>query len=128
MEQYVELYPNKDEIRDRLIEKYEATNKSPYSESYYTNPNKTWNGDIDGGIRVSDHWNFGNSYNSYLNQITPHCMTDVDEMTLKRFLHVAVGRFNADKGIYEIIEIVWLIQTYSLVNPQFDQWLEEQSK
>lgn len=128
MENNLAMYPEKNEILMALVEKYGAIHKSPYSGSYYTNPNKGWGGDIDGGIRISDHWNFGRHYNDDIEEFTPHCMTDMDVRILRVHSHLAVGRYNKDRGLYEIIEVIWLIDTYCLVDPAFDMWMSQQAR
>lgn len=73
--------------------KYRAFNKSPYSMSYYSNPNKRWGGDIENGIRISNHWNFKDSYSDYI-----HCET---------WEYVKDGNFNVgryENGKYHIID------------------------
>ena len=76
-----------------LILKYKAFNKSPYSMSFYSNPNKRWGGDIEGGIRISNHWNFKDRYTDYI-----HCET---------WETVKDGSFNVgryENGKYHIID------------------------
>lgn len=74
-------------------EKYNAHNESPFSRSYYSNPNKDWNGDIDGGIRISDHWNFTTSDGKV------HCET-VENVEHGWY----VGRYDAQIRKYRLIE------------------------
>ena len=73
--------------------KYKAFYKSPYSMSYYSNPNKRWGGDIENGIRISNHWNFKDRYTDYI-----HCET---------WEYVKDGNFNVgryENGKYHIID------------------------
>ena len=72
---------------------YKAFNKSPYSMSYYSNPNKRWGGDMENGIRISNHWNFKDQYTDYI-----HCET---------WETVKDGSFNVgryENGKYHIID------------------------
>ena len=76
-----------------LILKYGAFYESPYSMSYYSNPNKRWGGDIENGIRISNHWNFKDRYTDYI-----HCET---------WEYVKDGNFNVgryENGKYHIID------------------------
>ena len=76
-----------------LIMEYGAFYKSPYSMSYYSNPNKRWGGDIEGGIRISNHWNFKDQYTDYI-----HCET---------WEYVKDGNYNVGifkNGKYHIID------------------------
>lgn len=82
-------------IIDILKDKYNAIYKSPYSLSYYSNPMKDWGGDIDGGIRVADHWNFMAGLDN-----TIHAKTS-QEVREGEFL---VGKYNASKEAYDIID------------------------
>ena len=51
------------------ISKWGHISKSPYSESYYSMPGKTWGGTPEGIRRVADHWNFESKGRV-------HCRTD----------------------------------------------------
>jgi hypothetical protein len=73
--------------------KYKAFKKSPYSMSFYSNPNKKWGGDIENGIRISNHWNFKDRYMNYV-----HCETH-EPVEYKSY---NVGRF--ENGKYHIID------------------------
>jgi hypothetical protein len=73
--------------------KYKAFHKSPYSMSFYSNPDKKWGGDIENGIRISNHWNFPDRYMNYV-----HCETH-EPVEYKSY---NVGRF--ENGKYHIID------------------------
>lgn len=73
--------------------KYKAFHKSPYSMSFYSNPNKKWGREIENGIRISNHWNFPDRYTDYI-----HCETW--EIILGKSYNV--GRF--ENGKYHIID------------------------
>lgn len=86
------------ELRTFVIQN--APNPSPYnridSGSFYDCEDKTWDYTPDGSIRVSDHWNFY-SRGKY------HCLTDIcNDRLIGKW---AVGKYNAETGLYHIISI-----------------------
>lgn len=62
-----------DEYRD-LIRSWEDVQKSPYSRSFYSSKDKTWDHTPDGCERISDHWNFRGKGNR--GSQVRHCRTD----------------------------------------------------
>ncbi|MGB3452973.1 MAG: hypothetical protein WBA59_04005 [Moheibacter sp.] len=86
------------ELRTFVIQN--APNPSPYnridSGSFYDCTDKSWDYTPDGSIRVSDHWNFY-SRGKY------HCLTDIcNDRLIGKW---AVGKYNAETGLYHIISI-----------------------
>lgn len=49
---------------------------SPFGNSMYSMPGKTWVNTPDGCLRVSDHWNFRNKRHHAPNRFGVHCPTD----------------------------------------------------
>ena len=81
-----------EEIKD-LISGVEIVSKSPYSDSFYSSNDISWNHKPDGSYRISDHWNFW-SYGKY------HCETASDVASNSWSL----GVYNAELGKYEILK------------------------
>jgi hypothetical protein len=75
-----------------MIYKWGFIKKSPYGHSYY-NKRKDWNGFVDGGIRISDHWNFFAKGNV-------HCKT---KTPVKNNKYWYVGKYYEISDNYEII-------------------------
>ena len=74
-----------------------SVNKSPFSYSYYDNPDKSWTYTKPDSLRVADHWNFKTDEpNSRI-----HATTDIPVPDK----HWAIGKYDADKGIYNIQKI-----------------------
>jgi hypothetical protein len=46
-----------DEFRESVL-KWTHASKSPFSDSWYSKPGKTWDHTPEGCLRLSDHWNF----------------------------------------------------------------------
>lgn len=66
------------------------------SGSFYSKEGKSWNYTPEGTIRVSDHWNF-------YSRGEVHCTTDVPaEKLIGKW---AVGQYNTETGIYNIIAL-----------------------
>lgn len=61
--------------------------RSPYSQSFYNQPNITWDFKPENSLRLSDHWNFTTSYNNNVK----HCVTNNPNFTngwaLARYQH-----------------------------------------
>ena len=109
---------NKEAIQstfEELKNEYNAFNKSPYSNSFYTNPDKDWDGDVNDGIRISDHWNFGYDFSAKYGMFKTHCETDINARQLHDYQHIAVGKYCEEQRIYEIIKIIWFIETACVV-------------
>jgi len=69
--------------------------KSPYNNTSYYNGPKSWDSFIDGGIRVSDHWNFSTESSFRL-----HCKTTTPTDNNKFWY---VGIYDEKSETYEII-------------------------
>lgn len=78
---------------NELIDGVEIVSKSPFSNSFYSSKDISWNHKPDGSYRISDHWNFW-SRNSW------HCQTTTDVPADSWSL----GRYNAELGKYEIVK------------------------
>lgn len=67
---------------------------SPYSNSFYSSKNISWEHKPEGSIRISDHWNFPTTANNGI-----HCRTSNSDLVEGW----AVGRYN--NGVYDIIKV-----------------------
>jgi len=84
------------DIPDEIIEKMKSWNvimKSPWSNSFYSSEDISWNSKPDGSFRVSDHWNFETKGKK-------HCLTDGP---VKNHTNFSLGKFNQKTGKYNIL-------------------------
>jgi len=86
----------------KVIKKYKLVQKSPYSQSYYTDGKITWDYKPEGSLRLSDHWNF-------YSEGKIHCKTLCG--TTKGWY---VGRY--ENGYYTLIEKVFTKEEEELEN------------
>jgi hypothetical protein len=94
---------------DELIAKilsWPNKKRRPYSNKSYYNGTKDWSSFIDGGIRVSDHWNFTASRSDKFN-----CVTDQKNIKDNQFWYVGV--YSKETNTYNIIETYPIIQRLS---------------
>ena len=85
---------NRDKLQ-KIIKKYNFCQKSPYSDSFYTEGEITWNSKPEGSLRLSDHWNFESEGQT-------HCKLDSTSEYLQNWL---VCEYH--NGKYHIIEEVF---------------------
>ena len=89
-----------------IILGWEYVSKSPFSDSYYNCKGKDWDNTPNGCIRIADHWNFitikkeRDFDGSLIQQHQSHAQTDIDT---KDNLYWSVGKYDLEKGIYNII-------------------------
>ena len=89
----LDSYNIPDKIKEMMME-WDIIRRSPYSDSFYNSHDISWTHKPDGSYRVSDHWNF------YTKDHKKHCKTDIKTPNTT---HVSIGKYNSEKGIYEII-------------------------
>jgi hypothetical protein len=79
----------------KFIYSWDKKKKSPYNNTSWYNDTKGWNQTVEGGIRVSDHWNF-------FARDEWHCETIQDKNTIHndKFWYVGVYK----NGKYDIIK------------------------
>ena len=99
----------------KLIFSWNRIKKSPYGNTSYYNAPKSWDGFIQGGIRVSDHWNF-------MSQGKMHCRTDVHVHNNFKWY---VGIYDSTTGTYEIVKEYPIIQNSGSLRRQL---LKEETK
>ena len=85
---------NRDKLQ-KIIKKYNFCQKSPYSDSFYTEGEIDWDSKPEGSLRVSDHWNFESEGET-------HCKLDSTSEYLQKWL---VCEYH--NGKYHIIEEVF---------------------
>lgn len=85
---------NRDKLQ-KIIKKYNFCQKSPYSDSFYTEGEIDWNSKPEGSLRLSDHWNFESEGQT-------HCKLDSTSEYLQKWL---VCEYH--NGKYHIIEEVF---------------------
>ncbi|MBQ7207995.1 MAG: hypothetical protein IJS01_09385 [Lentisphaeria bacterium] len=73
---------------------WEYVSRSPYSQSYYNMPGKSWENTPEGVIRISDHWNFESR-----NEV--HCTTD---SPVENNSHWTVAQYR--NGVYRVLSSV----------------------
>lgn len=93
-----------------IIYSWDKKKKSPYGNNSYYNGPKSWDGFIDGGLRVSDHWNFEA-------RMKVHCMTK-QEVENNKFWYI--GKYDVSSEIYDIIA------KYPIINRKRSTFIEEQ--
>lgn len=77
----------------KLIMAWPIIKKSPYNNTSYYNAPKDWDTFVDGGIRVSDHWNFDA-------RCGIHCVTNQPvENNVKWY----IGVYNGETKTYDIV-------------------------
>lgn len=91
----IDQYEIPEEIKI-MMKDWEVIFKSPYSNSFYSSTDVSWDRKPDGCFRVSDHWNF------YAND-KMHCQTDSKVLNTS---HVSIGQYNKKLGIYKILKSV----------------------
>ena len=84
--------------------KYDLVQKSPYSESYYSDGEIDWNYKPEGSYRLSDHWNFES-------QGQKHCILDYTEDYTQEWLLCQYRN-----GVYHLIERVFSEEEQALEN------------
>jgi hypothetical protein len=85
-------------IPDSIIEmmkEWSVIYKSPYSKSFYSSDDISWESKPDKSYRVSDHWNFETNRGPKL-----HCQTTEP---VKNNTHYSIGQFDEKIGKYTIL-------------------------
>lgn len=85
-------------IPDSIIEmmkEWPIIYKSPYSKSFYSSDDISWESKPDKSYRVSDHWNFVTSRGPKI-----HCQTTEP---VKNNTHYSIGQFDEKTGKYNIL-------------------------
>ena len=85
---------NRDKLQ-KILKKYNFCQQSPYSESFYTEGEITWDSKPEGSLRLSDHWNFESEGET-------HCKLDSTSEYLQKWL---VCEYH--NGTYHIVEEVF---------------------
>lgn len=85
-------------IPDSIIEmmkEWPVIHKSPYSKSFYSSDDISWESKPDESYRVSDHWNFITNRSD-----KRHCITS---SPVKDVTHFSIGKYDKKRGLYDII-------------------------
>ena len=95
------------ELQD-IIRSWDYVSTSPHSDSYYNCKGKTWDYTAPNCLRVANHWNFttikrerDSITKELLENYQLHAQTDIPVRSNKEW---AIGKYNSEKGIYEIIK------------------------
>lgn len=78
----------------KLIISWPFISKSPYSNSFYNTPGKSWDFTPPGSLRVADHWNF-------YSRETYHCLTD---KPVENNTEWALGQWDEKQYHYKILK------------------------
>jgi hypothetical protein len=79
----------------KMMKDWPIIYKSPYSKSFYSSDDISWESKPDKSYRVSDHWNFETNRGPKL-----HCQTTEP---VKNNTHYSIGQFDEKIGKYKIL-------------------------